>query len=56
MSLTPRILPILAEVTAPEPANQLKDETREKIAQLVKFLAGKYSQEVRNYEALGALI
>ena len=56
MSLTPRILPILAEVTAPEPKDQLKDETREKIAHLVKFLAGKYPQEVRKYEGLAALM
>ncbi|KAK4696975.1 importin-4, partial [Lecanoromycetidae sp. Uapishka_2] len=56
IGLTPQILPILAEVIAPEPEGQLKDETREKITQLVKFVATKQPQEVRKYEGLAALV
>ncbi|KAG8532910.1 uncharacterized protein KY384_002788 [Bacidia gigantensis] len=56
VGLTPQLLPILAEVLAPEPENQLKDETREKIVQLVKFVAGKHPGEVRKYEGLAALV
>lgn len=40
----------------PEPKDQINDETREKLMQLVKFLAGKQPQEVRKYEALAALV
>ena len=56
ISLTPQLLPILAEVLAPEPEAQLKDETRQKIVQLVKFVAGKHPGEVRKYEGLAALV
>ncbi len=55
MALTPQILPVLAEVMSGDP-NQLKDDTREKISQLVKFLASKYPREVRKYEGLAALV
>lgn len=41
---------------APQPENQIKDETREKLTQLVKFIAGKQPQEVRKYESLAALV
>ena len=41
---------------APEPKDQLKDETREKITQLVKFVAGKFPAEVGKYEGLAALV
>lgn len=54
--LTPQLLPVIAEVMAPEPENQINDETREKLTQLVKFLAGKQPQEVRKYEGLAALV
>lgn len=40
ISLTPQLLPIIAEVMAPQPEKQIKDETREKLTQLVKFVAG----------------
>jgi hypothetical protein len=56
ISLTPQLLPIIAEVMAPQPEKQIKDETREKLTQLVKFVAGKQPQEVRKYEALAALV
>lgn len=56
IGLTPQILPVLAEVMAPEPEGQIKDETREQITQLVKFLATKQPQEVRKYECLAALV
>lgn len=55
MALTPEILPVLAEVTSGDP-NQLKDDTREKISELVKFLATRYPQEVRKYEGLAAIV
>lgn len=60
LPLTPRILPILAEVLAPEPEDQLpNEETREKIVQLVRYIAGKGEQgrrEVAKYEGLAALL
>jgi len=46
----------LAEVTAPEPKDQLKDETRAKIVQLVKFVATKQPGEVGKYEGLAAMV
>ena len=56
ISLTPTLLPILAEAMAPTPAGQLKDATREKLTELVKFLATKQPAEVRKYEGLAALV
>ncbi len=60
LPLTPRLLPILAEVLAPEPADQLpNDDTREKIEQLVRYIAGKGKQgkkEVLKYDRLAALL
>ena len=56
ISLTPTLLPILAEVMAPEPPGQLKDATRKKLTELVKFLASKQPAEVRKYEGLAALV
>lgn len=56
ISLTPQLLPIIAEVMAPQPEKQIKDETREKLTQLVKFVARKQPQEVRKYEGLAALV
>jgi len=56
ISLTPQILPVVAEVMAPEPEGQIKDETREKLTQLVKFVATKQPLEVRKYEGLAVLI
>ncbi|KAL9102305.1 MAG: hypothetical protein Q9163_002523 [Psora crenata] len=56
VSQTPQLLPILAEVVAPEPKDQLKDETREKISQLVKYVAGKHPEEVQKYDTLAALV
>ncbi len=58
--MTPRLLPVLAEVLAPEPEDQLpNDETRAKIVQLVRYIAGKGAQgkqEVNKYETLAALL
>ena len=56
ISLTPTLLPVLAEAMASKPAGQLKDETREKLTELVKFLATKQPAEVRKYEQLAALV
>lgn len=56
ISLTPTLLPILAEVMAPTPPGQLKPATREKLTELVKFLATKQPGEVRKYEVLAALV
>lgn len=60
LPLTPRLLPVLAEVLAPEPKDQLpNEETREKIVQLVRYIAGKGPQgrqEVLKYENLAALL
>ncbi|CAD6582965.1 MAG: hypothetical protein ASARMPREDX12_001133 [Alectoria sarmentosa] len=56
ISLTPTLLPILAEVMAPKPSGQLKDATREALTELVKFLATKQPAEVRKYEGLAALV
>ena len=55
ISLTPTLLPILAEAMAPDPPGQLKDATRETLTELVKFLATKQPAEVRKYEGLAAL-
>ena len=55
ISQTPRLLAILAEVLAPEPKDQVTDETREKIVELVRYVAGKGAQgkaEVGKYETL----
>lgn len=41
---------------APTPPGQLKDATREKLTELVKFLATKQPAEVRKYEGLAALV
>lgn len=56
ISSTSTLLPILAEVMAPLPSGQLKDATREKLTELVEFLATKQPTEVRKYEVLAALV
>lgn len=56
ISQTPTLLPILAEAMAPKPSGQLKDATREKLTELVKFLASNQPAEVRKYEGLAALV
>ena len=56
ISLTPSLLPILAEVMAPTPPGQLTDATRENLTELVQFLATKQPAEVRKYEGLAALV
>ena len=55
IALTPQVLPVLAEVTSGDPS-QLNDDTREKISELVKYLATKYPREVRKYEGLAAIV
>ena len=50
-------MPIIAEVMAPQgEEKQIEDETREKLTQLVQFVATKQPQEVRKYEILAALV
>lgn len=56
ISSTPQVLPILAEVMAPQPKGQLKESTREKLTELVKFLDQKQPGAVRKYEVLAALV
>lgn len=41
---------------APEPEDQLKDVTREKLVQLVKYVASKQPAEVRKYDGLAGLV
>ena len=41
---------------ASAPNEQIKSETREKLTQLVKFIASKSPSEVRKYEVLAALV
>lgn len=54
VNLTPQILPVVAEVMAP-PTTQLKDETREKLVQLVKFVNSKQPAAIAKYETLNAI-
>ncbi|KAL8669846.1 MAG: hypothetical protein Q9168_005586 [Polycauliona sp. 1 TL-2023] len=55
LGLTPKILPILEQVLGP-PEEQLDDETREQVVQLVKFLHGKQAQLVKKYPGLMAAV
>ncbi|KAI4109865.1 MAG: hypothetical protein LQ339_001649 [Xanthoria mediterranea] len=55
LGLTPKILPILEHVLGP-PEEQLDDETREQVVQLVKFLHGKQAQLVKKYPGLMAAV
>lgn len=55
VSLTPQLLRILDQVMAP-PTEQLKDTTRELLAQLVNFVHGKQPALVRRYETLAAVV
>ncbi|KAL8768832.1 MAG: hypothetical protein Q9209_005013 [Squamulea sp. 1 TL-2023] len=55
LGLTPKILPILEQVLGP-PKEQLDDETREQVVQLVKFLYGKQAQMVKKYPGLMAAV
>ena len=56
--LTPQLLPIIAEVMAVPsgPDQQINDETRGKLTELVRYVATKSSGEVRKYEVLAALL
>ncbi|KAL8785414.1 MAG: hypothetical protein Q9195_008649 [Heterodermia aff. obscurata] len=51
VALTPQLLPILESVLAP-PEEQIKESTREKLGQMVRFIAGKHPQEVGKYAGL----
>ena len=51
INLTPELLPILESILSP-PEDQLKDATREKVSQLVKFIASKHPREVHKYPVL----
>ncbi|KAL9631360.1 MAG: hypothetical protein Q9204_004262 [Flavoplaca sp. TL-2023a] len=55
LGLTPKMLPILEHVLGP-PEEQLDDETREQVVQLVKFLHGKQAQLVKKYPGLMAAV
>ena len=53
MSLTPRLVPILAHVMSP-PEEQLQDETRHQLVQLVKFIYEKQASLIQPYQSLMA--
>ena len=53
---TGRLMAVLAEVVAEEPEGQIGEETRGKIEQLVRYVAGKQPGEVRKYEGLAAMV
>ncbi|KAL8982681.1 MAG: hypothetical protein Q9205_002886 [Flavoplaca limonia] len=55
LGLTPKLLPVLEHVLGP-PEEQLDDETREQVVQLVKFLHGKQAQLVKKYPGLMAAV
>ncbi|KAL8800553.1 MAG: hypothetical protein Q9182_005108 [Xanthomendoza sp. 2 TL-2023] len=55
LGLTPDLLPILEQVLGP-PDEQLDDETREQVVQLVKFVHGKQAQLVRKYPGLMSVV
>ena len=54
LRLTPQFLPVLAHVLSP-PKEQLKDKTRVQLVQLVKFVASKQPEMVREYDVLRAV-
>ena len=53
---TPKLMAVLEEVVAEEPEGQITEETRGKIEQLVRFVAGKQPGEVRRYEGLAKMV
>ncbi len=53
LGLTPQLLPILEKVLGP-PENQLNDETREQVLEMVKFVHGKQPRMVGKYPGLVA--
>lgn len=55
LGLTPQLLPILEKVLG-EPENQLNDETREQVVEMVKFIHGKQPQMVGKYAGLVAAV
>ncbi|KAL8925309.1 MAG: hypothetical protein Q9208_003599 [Pyrenodesmia sp. 3 TL-2023] len=55
LGLTPQLLPVLEKVLG-EPENQLNDETREQVVQMVKFIHGKEPQMVGKYAGLVAAV
>lgn len=55
VNLTPKVVPILAQVMGP-PVDQLKEETREQLIQLIRFLHEKQPALVRAHESLRAVV
>ena len=55
INLTPKIVPILAQVMGP-PADQLKEEVREQLTQLIRFLHEKQPALIRAHESLQAVL
>lgn len=55
LSLTPQILGVLDQVMGP-PTSQLKDTTREGLAQLVSFVHGKKPELVLKYKTLVGVV
>jgi len=51
LSLTPQLLHTLNQVLSP-PDEQLSDATRSQLVEMVKYVHGKYPQEVKKYERL----
>jgi hypothetical protein len=54
-SLTPQIMPVLAEVMGP-PTEQLDEETRDSLEELVKYIYSKQPAAVQAYPVLMAVI
>lgn len=54
-SVTQRLVPVFAAVLAPQPEGQLKDETRQKVVELVKFVGGKEPSLLQGYPTLQQL-
>ncbi|KAL8677173.1 MAG: hypothetical protein Q9186_006376 [Xanthomendoza sp. 1 TL-2023] len=55
LGLTPKLLPILEQVLG-SPEEQLDEETREQVVQLVKFVHSKQAQLVRKYSGLMSVV
>lgn len=55
ISLTPQLVPVFAQVLGP-PEDQLKDETREQLIELVRFVHSKRPELVERHEGLMALL
>jgi len=50
--MTQQFIPIFDKVLAPEPEDQLNDETRGELIELIKFLGSKEPGLIQNYPGL----